>query len=238
MLKVVNLKKLINQTRLLADQRGGDYVSDDEILSIFQTAYDNLYMEIVAEDENFFLKEIEINSDRNGFIQLPEDYYKLKLLRVYISGDSYSYRVDRKKLNEITTIEESAYDYATPYGYTGYFSYTHLEDKLQVFPKSESHDKQFKMYYIPTSLDLPDAENIETSVVKLPNGFEHYLKYYAASDIGNAEYVDVTSLEKKALFWELKVKKWASDRSKDFPKRVTPELRRRGRARYGGGYSG
>lgn len=234
MLKVVNIPNLINQTRFLADQRGGSYVNDEEMRAILQTAYDNLYMEIVSEDENFFLKELEINSDPNGFIQLPEDYYKLKLLRVYVSGDSYSYRVDRKKLNEITTIEESAYDYSTPYGYTGYFSYVHLEDKLQVFPKSESHDKQFKMYYIPGPIDLINSP----SDVKLPNGFEHYLKYYTASDIGNAEYVDVTSLEKKALFWEQKVKKWASDRSKDFPKRVTPELRRRGRARYGGGYSG
>ena len=234
MLKTINIPSLINQTRLLADQRGGSYVTDDEMRDLFQTAYDNIYMEIVAEDENYFLKETSITSDGEGFIQLPDDYYKLKLLRTFISGDNYSYRVDRKKLNEITTIEESTYDYTSPYGYVGYFYYTHLQDRLQVFPKSESINKQFKMYYIPTPTDLlASPEN-----VKLPQGFDHYIKYYAASDIGDSESIDIKNLERKAQFWEMKIKKWASDRSKDFPKRVTPEFRRRRSARFGGGYYG
>ena len=233
MLKSINIPDLINETRLLADQRGGDYVNDDEIRAIFQTAYDNIYMEIVAQDENFFLKETELTSDSEGYLALPEDYYKLKLLRVYISGNNYSYRVDIKKLNEITTVEESTYDYTSPYGYNGYFSYVHLQDRLQVYPKSESINKRFKLFYIPTPTNL--KTNVED--VKLPQGFEHYIKYYAATDIGDGESIDTSILQKKALYWEAKVMKWASDRSKDFPKRVTPELRRR-RNRFGGGYYG
>jgi len=225
MLKEVNLETLISDIRLLSDQRAGNYITDNEIRNILQSAYDSIFFQINSKNENFFLKEATILPDNEGILTLPDDYYKLKSLRVSFGGDDISYRVLPKTLSEISSWDDYKYNYRSPYGYSGRFYYTHLESTIRVYPKHEVLGKNFTLYYIYSPPQFSDGS---TNSALLPEGFKHYLKYYAAAEIGDSESVDTRKLEAKAFEWERKIMTWANDRNKDFPKRVARAVKAKG----------
>ncbi len=220
MLEVVNLRKLIDRTRLIADQRGGNYVTDAEIVSIFCTAYDKLYFSIIEQDENYFLKTVEITIGKDGFLNYPEDYYKLKSLRIMFN-DYVSYEATEKLLNQLSSHEDFVgLKYDSIYGYAGNFYYVQLQDNLRIYPRPDSENRKVSLSYIPSPSVFPETD-FETSEVKMIRGFQHYIPYYTASEIADTENVNSKMFDMKAKEWEFNIKNWASSRSKDRPKQAS-----------------
>ena len=76
----MNTKQMIEKIRLLSKERDSDYVTDDEILFFMQTAYDDIYYEIVEENTFFFTDKVQLPVDEERKINL-RDIFKVKLIR-------------------------------------------------------------------------------------------------------------------------------------------------------------
>ncbi len=237
----VDVYKTISQARLLADQRESDYVTDQECIDILQSAYDYLYLRIFEKNRDYFRADpLEIRAE-GAFIILPEDYHELDALRYKDIGDTFT-RVYPKNpaqiLNE-DTFSGANFFYSSIRSYdTKKYFYIHLANKLQLEPANILSDGDFVLYYTPSPFLFPtDAELKADSgifVPSMPRGFDHFLKYYLATDISTSENTEIDEMERHLARWEDLIMDSVKKRTNDFPKTVTQA---EGYGRYsGGGY--
>ncbi len=155
MIANIDVDDIIRKARVYADQRESDFIYDTEGLDIVQIGYDAIYKQIVEKVENFFVKVVEIKAE-GEFLKLPDDFYKLSLLRLNISEDR-KHKMIPLKLNQIESHEGQGVSInSLLFSNNVYYDagYILLKDTIRLVPKNRTRDRMFEMYYVPETEKL------------------------------------------------------------------------------------
>ena len=198
----LNVPELITKVRLLSDKRGSNFVNDAEITSLLEDSFNMLFMELVRQDEGYYLKQSEPITPQDDNIAFPNDLFKIKLLE-RLSG-SYTYPVYQKTLAEVSGVDSPYFDYS--YDLPVPFGYVVFADKLQLYPKGVGDGGfKYRLSY------FRDPMTIQNDVLEL--AWTRYLTYKTAYTVSVIADNPRTMLADLALEWQNNIKAFASNRT-------------------------
>ena len=209
---------LIKETRDLVDQVVGPNTQpandDDTIKAMLQSSCNKLFYELVDTDEDYYTKDVEFTIENGQRINLPSDFYKIASVGRKIGEDRYD------PINKITIKEinigtgGSFYDYF-PDRRIGELRYllvgSFTLDQIIVIPERRNSGT-YKIWY--------DPEVVSIEKMKLPKGYEDYLKYDAAIDAAGSDFSETMEWKAKRNDLKRMIDKWAQNRESQGPKKV------------------
>lgn len=149
--------------------------------------------------------------DNGTKLILPSDYHKLRLL-LYDSDSNFPQNFEPIQITEMYKYQDVNLKYYDSVNEKSILKYVHFKDHLLLLTKSFSLNK-ITLYYTPVPSDIDDN-------IMFPRGFDEYLVYYVASEIGIGENVETKKLQQRALMWKRKIMDWAMNRDSSFPKTI------------------
>ena len=211
MFKALNIPALTEKARLLSNTKGSTFVTDDEVKSLLQDAFDQLFNHLVKTQQNYYLKEspaiIPVNKSE---IMFPDDMYKLRSVqRVELSLPIYE-----KTLNEVAHWNNTGFNwsYYTHHHYSQYVGFVMFPDRLKIYPESAAEGERFKLFYVR------DPKTVESETMQ--DSWERYLGYKTAFLITIIEDNPRASLREEANTVADEIKELASQRDTG-PKTIT-----------------
>ena len=223
----LNEERIIRKIRFLSDQRNSDFVSDDEIRDFIQAGFNDIYYEIVDKDEDWFIKNIKISPEEKNKFLFPNDFYKIRLIQLDYNGNR-RLTAEPIQLSEIEKYQDFENAYypifdALSFNTTSdgsFLKYYAFKDHVLIFPEGFVSNRNITLYYAPYAPDIgPDS--------LLPKGFEEYIIYYVACQVGIGENVDLSDLKEEKALWKNKILNWSDTRDTSFPKTVANVRRNR-----------
>ena len=201
MFKSLNIEKIRNSARLLADKRGSNFVNDSEIDSLIQDSFDMLFLKLIQHNESYYLKESEdMQTTNQNELVFPDDLYKLRMVK---RQDGFSHPVKEVTLQEVANLDSSYWDsywnIPTAYGYVMF------PDRLKLYPTQSVAGMTFRIFYARDPLSI----NNESMQI----GWEKFLSYKTAYKIGVIEENPRVSLGDLAKEWEEEIKTFSAQRN-------------------------
>jgi len=226
---------MIEKIRFLSDQRESQYVSDAEIISLINDGFEEIYYEMVEQNESFFLKREVLNSGEDSKFDIPIDQYKIKSLFLIEGNREYI-------LTPIKLSQKERYEgrYLYLWNQEDGLKYILYQNYIDVVPKERYVNRDFALYYIPVPLEIKDLRLPENAPPEpefdeegneipmepvpfphLPKGYEKYLIYYVVCEILSSEKLRNRDFKEQKLMWRNRILDWSSSRNLDFPKQIT-----------------
>lgn len=214
----LNEEKIITKIRFLSDQRNSDFVSDEEIRTFIQSGFNDIYYEIVDKDEDWFIKKVIISPERTNKFYYPDDFYKIRLIQLNYD-ENKKLTAQPIQLSELENYQKFVnnyffYDSLISSSGESFLKYYHFKDYVLLFPESFVSNRSITLYYAPIAPDVGNG-------ALLPKGYDEYIIYYVACQIGIGENVNLNELKEEKTLWKNKILNWADTRDTSFPKTVS-----------------
>lgn len=93
-------KDIIERAKQIADLEDSSFISWNENITLLNEAYSSFYQKVIDKDENYFIKNIELNVGDNV---LPNDFYQIKYVCL-ISGKNNTPILRRAKTDNFSNL--------------------------------------------------------------------------------------------------------------------------------------
>ena len=197
----LNIPTMTAKVRLLSDQRNSNFTTDEEIKSLMQDVFEQLFNELTLLNEGYFLKQADIKPTNKNEIVFPNDLYKVQLLE-RIDGD-VTYPIYEKTLQEVSGVSAPLiYGYIAPNPY----GYILFQDRLKLYPEDSVEGLNFRLSY------SRDPLTVETD--KIQKTWEKYISYKTAYIITTIQDNPRASLADLAMEYQNNIKEYASERNR------------------------
>lgn len=197
----LDVPKMLKRTRFLSDKRNSGFASDDEIEEQLQDAFDMLYLELVEQNEGYFLEQTDILPTNQNEIVFPHDFYKLRLLEK-VTGNS-RFPIYEKTLAEVSRVSNPiVYEWVSPVPY----GFVMFQDRLKIFPIESAAGQKYRLSYIKDPMSFSEGALLQKT-------WEKALIYKAAYSLTVIEQNPNMALADLAKEWQDKIRDFASERN-------------------------
>lgn len=192
MARSVTLQTISDRARFMADVRESSFVSDDEMLSIINDVYTELYDEMVSSyGENWFASTSTLSlTPGTTSYALPADFYKL------IAAD-------------FSTSANGSYVTLKPY--------TEMERNRSLTSSSAIPSGTVRLRYVPAPTTFTSFSDTVDGV----SGWDRLITLAVAIDIGDAEETDTGPLKQKYSRMLTRISEMSKNRDQSMPGRVS-----------------
>ena len=205
MLRPLNIPRLVERIRKLADVQDSQFFTDDYIKEELQSQFEDLYDTIVRLNQGYFTEEADdLEVVEGNKVYYPEGLYKIRLLEQKFDADTYL-PIYEKSLREVSAIGGNYWN-AWSYG-PSTFGYIPFGNHLKVYPANSVSSFKYKLNYVPEAPDIESA--------RMEKSFINYLRYQTAYILTTIEQNDSSALQMRANEWLEKIKDWAAEKSTD-----------------------
>lgn len=189
----ITVSSLITNARQRANKERSNFVTDNEVLSLVDRAYKELYDLIVTTYQDYYADSYDFTVI--GGVKdypLPNNFYKLLGVDMYIDADRFV------TLRQFMFQERNKYRFnmITPTIPTQIMQYHILGEELRFMPTPTSQT-QMRVWYVPRAKNLTTSSSPganETNTINGQNGWEDFIITTAAIYILLKEESDVSGL--------------------------------------------
>lgn len=211
---------IIKRIRTLSDQKSAVTIdpifSDEEIRDMVQRASDELYYFIVQEGVPFFSKKFDFGKSTDNALSFPEDEETNKYVSIELPSDFYKVLFLIYRENTYTSdwylsklLDISAKSDVQSNARRGFYIMGRSDkDELIIVPDVNFYtikQDQYILEYIPESVPVED--------LRVPKGWENYLVYQGALELGAADFNLISLWKSRADELKAKIIEWAEDRT-------------------------
>ncbi len=213
---MATLSDIKTRVRERADMVNSQFISDSEMLSYVNSAYQELYELLVNTNEDYYTTSttFTLSSSDNGVYALPSDFFKLRGVEYLLSGEYIT--IYPYNWNERNSYNKSVTQALRP---TGGRAYRMMGSNLRIRP-SDSAVGSYQMWYVPTLTALSaDTDVVDTIMTRA--GWEEYVVIEAAIKCLAKEESSTTHLMQEKMILKQRIIESASERDIDQPEKIS-----------------
>ena len=209
----VTLLEMKTRAKERADMVNSNFISPDELTSLINESYSDLYDDMVTSNEDYFITEYPFTlASGESSLSVPSNFYKIRGVDRLTGSNA----IPLKRYSWSQRGVKNYYNGATG-GYANYM-YRLTGDEVSIIPKN-SAPGDYTLWYVKTYVKLVDDADTIDSV----NGWEKIIILDTAIKMLTKEESDTSALERERAEKYQRIMNSLNERDLAQPKKIQKE---------------